>query len=132
MKRRRKSYSVDAVVRFFLQYYGIPTKQDIERILKRMDRLEVAVKGAKVSGRTARKAGGRKTARGKRQGAKSRPKMTATEKVLSILRRSRKGVDVPGLKAKSGFEDKKIRNIIFRLSKQGTIKRVGRGLYAIR
>ena len=46
--------------------------------------------------------------------------------------RLRKGVDVPGLKAKSGFEDKKIRNIIFRLSKQGTIKRVGRGLYAIR
>jgi hypothetical protein len=132
MKRRRKSYSVDAVVRFFLQYYGIPTKQDVERILKRMDRLETAVKGAKVSGRTARKVGGRKTTGGKRQVAKSRSKMTATEKVLSILRRSRKGVDVPGLKAKSGFEDKKIRNIIFRLSKQGTIKRVGRGLYAIR
>jgi hypothetical protein len=132
MKRRRKSYSVDAVVRFFLQYYGIPTKQDIERILKRMDRLEVALKEAKVSGRTARKAGGRKTAGGKGRVARSRPKMTATEKVLSIVRRSRKGVDVPGLKAKSGFEDKKIRNIIFRLSKQGTIKRVGRGLYAIR
>jgi hypothetical protein len=132
MKRRRKSYSVDAVVRFFLQYYGIPTKQDIEKILKRMDRLEVALKGAKVSGRTARKAGGRKTAGGKGQVARSRPKMTATEKVLSIVRRSRKGVDVPGLKAKSGFEDKKIRNIIFRLSKQGTVKRIGRGLYAIR
>ncbi len=132
MKRRRKSYSVDAVVRFFLQYYGIPTKQDIEKILKRMDRLEAAIKGAKVSERTARKVGGRKTAGGKGRGAKSRPRMTATEKVLSVLKGSRKGVDVPGLKAKSGFEDKKIRNIIFRLSKQGTIKRVGRGLYAIR
>jgi hypothetical protein len=132
MKRRRKSYSVDAVVRFFLQYYGIPTKQDIEKILKRMDRLEAAVKGTRVSGRTGRKAGGRKTAGGKGRVARSRPKMTATEKVLSIVRRSRKGVDVPGLRAKSGFEDKKIRNIIFRLSKQGTIERVGRGLYAIR
>jgi hypothetical protein len=132
MKRRRKSYSVDAVVRFFLQYYGIPTKQDIEKILKRMDRLEAAVKGTRVSGRTRRKAGGRKTAGGKGRVARSRPKMTATEKVLSIVRRSRKGVDVPGLRAKSGFEDKKIRNIIFRLSKQGTVKRIGRGLYAIR
>jgi hypothetical protein len=132
MKRRRKSYSVDAVVRFFLQYYGIPTKQDIDKILKRMDRLEAAVKGTRVSGRTARKAGGRKIAGGEGRVARSRPRMTATEKVLSIVRRSRKGVDVPGLKAKSGFEDKKIRNIIFRLSKQGTIKRVGRGLYAIR
>ena len=132
MKRRRKSYSVDAVVRFFLQYYGIPTKQDIERVLKRMDRLEEAVKGTRVSGRTARKAGGRKIAGGEGRVARSRPRMTATEKVLSIVRRSRKGVGVPGLRAKSGFEDKKIRNIIFRLSKQGTIKRVGRGLYAIR
>ena len=132
MKRKRKSYSVDAVVRFFLQYYGIPTKQDIDKILKRMDRLEAAVKGTRVSGRTARKAGGRKIAGGEGRVARSRPRMTATEKVLSIVRRSRKGVDVPGLKAKSGFEDKKIRNIIFRLSKQGTIKRVGRGLYAIR
>jgi hypothetical protein len=132
MKRRRKSYSVDAVVRFFLQYYGIPTKQDIERVLKRMDRLEAAVKGATVSGRAARKAGARKTAGGKGRVARSRSKMTATEKVLRIVRRSRKGVGVPGLRAKSGFEDKKIRNIIFRLSKQGTIERVGRGLYAIR
>jgi len=132
MKRRRKSYSVDAVVRFFLQYYGIPTKQDVDRILKRMDRLEAALKAAKVSGRTAKKASGRKAAGRKGQIAKGRPKMTATEKVLSILRKSRKGVDVPGLKVKSGFDDKKIRNIIFRLSKQGSIKRIGRGLYAIR
>ena len=132
MKKRRKSYSVDTVVRFFLQYYSIPTKQDVERILKRMDRLEAALKAAKVSGRTAKKASGRKTAGRKGPVAKGRPRMTATEKVLSILRKSRKGVDVPGLKAKSGFEDKKIRNIIFRLSKQGTIKRIGRGLYAIR
>jgi hypothetical protein len=132
MKKRRKSYSVDAVVRFFLQYYSIPTKQDIEKILKRMDRLEAAIKGTKISARTARKAGRRTTAGKKGRAAKGRPGITATEKVLSILRRSRKGADVPALKAKSGFEDKKIRNIIFRLSKQGTIERVGRGVYAIR
>ena len=132
MKKRRKSYSVDAVVRFFLQYYNIPTKQDVEKILKRMDQLEAAVKGPKVSARTARKAGRRTTAGKKGRAAKGRPGITATEKVLSILRRSRKGVDVPALKAKSGFEDKKIRNIIFRLSKQGAVERVGRGTYAIR
>lgn len=132
MKKRRRSYSVDAVVRFFLQYYSIPTKQDVDRILKRMDRLEALLKRARVSGGTAKTRLGRKTAVRKGQVAKGRPKMTATEKVLSILRKSRKGVDVAGLKAKSGFDDKKIRNIIFRLSKQGTIKRIGRGLYAIR
>ena len=131
MKRRRKAYTVDAMVRFFLQYYKIPTKRDIEKLLTRMDRLEAAIKAGKVSGRTPRKAGGRKTTAKRSQVAKGRTTMTATEKVLSILKRSPKGIDVPGLKAKSGFEDKKVRNIIFRLSKQGTIKRVGRGIYAV-
>lgn len=130
MKRRRRAYSVDAVVRFFLHYYNIPTKQDIERILKRMDRLEEAVRGAKLAGSTAKRR--QKSVRAKKQVSKSRAKMTATEKVLSVLKRSSKGMDIAGLKAKSGFEDKKIRNIIFRLSKQGTVKRVGRGVYAIR
>jgi hypothetical protein len=131
MKKRRKAYTVDAMVRFFLQYYNIPTKRDIEKLLTRMDRLEAAIKAGKVSGRTPRKAGGRKTAAKRSQVARGRTTMTATEKVLSILKRSPKGIDVPGLKAKSGFEDKKVRNIIFRLSRQGAIKRVGRGIYAV-
>ena len=131
MKKRRKDPSFDVMVRFFLQHYGIATKQDIERILARIDRLETAMKAGKASGRVTGKVSGRKAgAKGKRA-AKGRARMTATEKVLSILRRSPKGLDVRGLKAKSGFEDKKIRNIIFRLSQQATIKRVGRGIYAI-
>lgn len=131
MKKRRKSYSVDAVVRFFLQYYNIPTKHDIEKILKRMDRLEEALKGATIAAKRAKKAAPAETAGRKRQVAGAQAKMTATEKVLSILKRSSRGIDIVGLKEKSGFEDKKIRNIIFRLSNQGTIKRVGRGIYTI-
>ena len=33
------------------------------------------------------------------------------------------------LKKKTGFDDKKLRNIVFRLHKLGKIKRVGRGKY---
>ena len=132
MRKRRKAYSVDTVIRFFLQYYNIPTKQDIEKVLKRIDRLEEAVKATKVTGRKARAAAPKKAAPRKGRAAGGRAKMTATEKVLGIIRRSSRGVDMADLKAKSGFEDKKIRNIIFRLSKQGTISRVGRGVYAVR
>ena len=60
---------------------------------------------------------------------KKAPAMTATEQVLKIIKRSRKGVDVPRLKAKTGFDDKKVRNIVFRASKEGKIKKVGRGIY---
>ncbi len=131
MKRKRKDPSFDVMVRFFLQQYGIATKQDIERILARMDRLEAAVRGGRRSGKLTARAGGPSVAGKGKRASKGAARQTATERVLSILRGSPKGMDVGGLKAKSGFEDKKIRNIIFRLSKEGVIKRVGRGLYAI-
>ncbi|MBW1676008.1 MAG: integration host factor subunit beta [Deltaproteobacteria bacterium] len=41
----------------------------------------------------------------------------------------KEGVDVPTLMKKTGFEDKKIRNIVFKASKAGEIKRAGRGIY---
>ena len=55
--------------------------------------------------------------------------LTATDQVLKIIKRSKKGVDAPTLIEKTGFEDKKIRNILFRASKQGKIKRADRGAY---
>jgi len=127
MKRKRKGPSFDVMIRFFLQQYGIATKQDIERLLVKMDHLEAALKAHKGSGRATRKTG---AAKGK-TAVSGAAKTTATEIILTILRRYPKGVDVRGLKLNSGFEDKKIRNIIFRLSKKGIIKRVGRGIYAI-
>jgi hypothetical protein len=128
MRKRKKSYSFDAVMRFFLQYYSIPTRQDIEALGKRIDRLEKAVRAGKGG---SKQTAGRKGSAKKGQARRGRAKMTATEKVLSVMRRSSQGVDVARLKARTGFEDKKIRNIIFRLTKQGIIKRSGRGVYVI-
>ncbi|MDH3882677.1 MAG: hypothetical protein OET63_00570 [Desulfobacterales bacterium] len=56
-------------------------------------------------------------------------KLTATNQVLKIVNASKKGVDIINIKKKTGFEDKKLRNIIFRANKEGKIKRAGRGLY---
>ena len=54
---------------------------------------------------------------------------TATDQILRIIKRFKKGVDVPTLKEKTGFDDKKVRNIVFRASKEGKIKKSGRGIY---
>jgi predicted GIY-YIG superfamily endonuclease len=78
---------------------------------------------------------GKKAKTTKRAPAKKVPvekrtaKLTATDKVLRIINRSKKGVDAPTLIKKTGFDDKKIRNIIFRTYTQGRVKRVGRGKY---
>jgi len=60
---------------------------------------------------------------------KAKPQATATEQILGIIKRFKKGVDVPTLKEKTGFNDKKVRNIVFRASKEGKIKKSGRGIY---
>jgi DNA replicative helicase MCM subunit Mcm2 (Cdc46/Mcm family) len=54
---------------------------------------------------------------------------TAADTVLNIIKRSRKGVDTAALKKKTGFSEKKIRNIIYKLKKQGQIKSERRGIY---
>ena len=55
--------------------------------------------------------------------------VTATDQILKIIKRSKKGVDVPTLKKKTGFDDKKVRNIVFRAAKEDRIKKSGRGVY---
>ena len=65
-----------------------------------------------------------------RSAKKEKPKpATDAEQVLGIIRRSRKGVDVPTLKKKTGIDEKKIRNIVYGAFKKGEIKRAGRGIY---
>jgi len=52
-----------------------------------------------------------------------------TAKVLAIIKRSKKGVDVATLRQKTGVDEKKIRNVIYKAFKEGIIKRTGRGIY---
>ncbi len=55
--------------------------------------------------------------------------LTDTAKVLAIIKRSKKGVDVATLRQKTGVDEKKIRNVIYKAFKEGIIKRTGRGIY---
>jgi len=54
---------------------------------------------------------------------------TATDQVLKIIKRSKKGVNAATLMTKTGFDLKKVRNILQRTYKQGKIKRVEKGIY---
>ena len=56
-------------------------------------------------------------------------KKTDTDKLLAFINRSKKGVDTATLMKKTGFDQKKVRNMLNRTYKQGKIKRVGKGIY---
>jgi predicted transcriptional regulator of viral defense system len=107
-------------------------KKDITAIGKRVEKLlkefekDVKSKATKASKAKALKAKSPK----KTPVRKKAPKVTATDQILKIINRSKKGVDNATLMKKTGFDERKVRNIIFRTNKEGKIQRAGRGLYS--
>jgi len=57
------------------------------------------------------------------------PSADSRKRVLAMIGRSKKGIDVSRLQAKTGIDKVKIRNIIAAAHKKGIIERVARGLY---
>ena len=55
--------------------------------------------------------------------------MTAIDTVFDIIKASGTPVDMATLREKTGFESKKIANVLFKLKKQGKIKSVEKGIY---
>jgi len=54
---------------------------------------------------------------------------TANEKIFGIIKRSKKGVNTEVLMKKTGYERRTISNAIYKLTKQGKIKTVAKGIY---
>ena len=117
-KRKGKAPSFEAMVKFFMRQYNIPTKKDVDRLMTKLDRLENLIKQSALSSNmTGIRVGHRKTA------------LTAIDVVLDVIKRSKQGIGFAAIQDKTGFDEKKIRNIIFRLNKIGKIKRKRRGIY---
>ena len=106
-----------------------------ETLAKKVDKLEKAQAAAKrktkAKAKTTKKVAAKKKVPAKKKpvAKKKAAPLTATDKIVNIIKRSKKGVDVPTLMKKTGLADKTVRNILFRSSKQGKIKRSGRGVY---
>jgi predicted Rossmann fold nucleotide-binding protein DprA/Smf involved in DNA uptake len=54
---------------------------------------------------------------------------TSADKIFAIIKRSKKGVKTADLMKKTGYERKAISNAIYKLTKQGKIKTVTKGVY---
>ena len=117
-KKKGKMISFDAMVKFFMQNYDIPTKKDVDKLMARLDRLETFIKQSELGVNNVRASYSRR-----------RTALSAVDIVLDTIKHSRQGLGFTEIQAKTGFDEKKIRNIIFRLNKIGKIKRKRRGIY---
>ena len=119
-RKKGKSVSFDAMVKFFMHTYNIPTRQDIDRLNARLDRIERLLMNAEA-GKARRnmpnRTGGRQILN------------TASDTVMDVIRSHKDGIGFGDIQMRTGFGEKKLRNIIFRLNKMGKIKRKSRGIY---
>jgi len=51
------------------------------------------------------------------------------QKLRQQIKRSKKGIATAALMEKTGYNQKKVTNIVFKLRKQGKIKNEGKGVY---
>ena len=94
-----------------------PTKKPKAKAVKK-----VAAKKAPV-----KKAAAKKTAPKKAVPKKAKP-VTAVDTVLASIKKSKKGLGTAALMEKTGYNQKKIANLVFKLRKQGKIKSVDKGV----
>ena len=117
-RKKGKTISFDAMVKFFMQNYDIPTKKDVDKLMAKLDLLENLIRQT-ASGTNNVTSGA----------SRRRTAMTAVDVVLDTIKQAKQGLGFAEIQAKTGFDEKKIRNIIFRLNKTGKIKRKSRGIY---
>ena len=128
MKKTRSKVSFDAMVKFFMRQYDIPTKKDVNNLIARIDRLEKLIKAIArpaKSGLVSRRVSGKGTA------LPGKSSVTASDIVLNIIKAYRNGAGFAQIQAKTGFGEKKLRNVIFRLNDMNKIKRKSRGIYIV-
>lgn len=103
--------------------------QKTGKMIKTLDKLEKSQMGKKTRVKAKPKAKAIKKAPVRKLAAGKKTKLTAADTILSVIKRSRKGVDTAALTKNTGLEGRKIWDITYRLKKQGKIKKDRKGLY---
>jgi hypothetical protein len=109
-------------------------EKKMEKLIAAVEKSDKPMTGKKttaksVKAKLTKKAPAKKALAKKAPAKKKTAGLTATDQVLKILTGRKRGVDASTLVKKTGFDLKKIRNILHRNYKLGRIKRVGKGIY---
>jgi predicted Rossmann fold nucleotide-binding protein DprA/Smf involved in DNA uptake len=71
----------------------------------------------------------KKTVAKKATAKKAAKQPTAADAVFGIIKRYKKGANMATINQKTGYDNKKINNLVYKLKKQGRIKSETKGVY---
>ena len=108
--------------------------KDLKALTKKVDKLMIAVdqfEKSKALKKFQSKQAQEKTGKApaKKAAVKKTGPVTAIDTVFGIIKRSKKGVNTKTLMKETGYNQKKISNLVFKLRKQGKIKSAAKGIY---
>ena len=100
----------------------------VEKAIAAVDKLE---KAKAVKAKPVRKAAVKpsKKVAAKKPARKKTAQLSAVDTAFGFIKRYKKGISTAALMEKTGFNQKKVYNIIYKLNKLGKIKSVGKGVY---
>ncbi|MBW2573337.1 MAG: hypothetical protein JRD87_16715 [Deltaproteobacteria bacterium] len=100
-----------------------PTKKPKAKAVKKKVVKKAPAKRASVKKVAVKKAAPKKAM------LKKASQATAVDTAFNIIKRYKKGVGNAALMEKTGYNQKKVANLVFKLRKQGKIKSVAKGVY---
>ena len=108
----------------------VSLSKQVEKIVQQISKLQApkataAVEKTKTTAAKAKESSVKKKSV-KKEAAKQ---MTALEAVLGVIKRSKSGATIAGLKEKTGLVSRQLSNALYKLAKKGQIIAKERGLY---
>ena len=114
----------------------VSLSKQVDRLTKQVDKLQPATKKAAPKKATVkRKTVARKTIAKKRAPAKTTKRapakkgLSVLDSVHNLIKRSRSGVSIATLKAKTKLDSRQLSNALYKLSKKGLVHAKSRGVY---
>ncbi len=109
----------------------VSLSKQVDRLTKQVDKLQPAKKAAPKKAVKKKAAPKRKPA--VRRKAAKRPaagkSATVLDSVFNVIKRSRNGVSIAALKAKTKLDSRQLSNALYKLSKKGQVRAKSRGVY---
>jgi len=97
---------------------------DLKKMAGQVERL-----AGKLEAQSKAKAKPAKKTVAKKVSKKTATQPTAADTVYKVIARLKKGANMAAIKQKTGYDNKKIHNLVYKLKKQGKIKSETKGVY---
>jgi len=102
-------------------------KKSLEKIASDLNKAAKQVEN--LAGKLEAKAKPVKKAVGKKVSKQVAKQPTAADTVYKVIARLKKGANMATIKQKTGYDSKKIHNLVYKLKKQDKIKSEAKGVY---